>query len=860
VKKNTGFSGLVTANSMNVAFADLFQSFCEYGATRIQAHSQQETAIDNARFIKMMRDTGLLDQKFSKTKADLIFSQVKIRGKRRIPYQRFCKIALPLIATAKYPGLSAVEGVKRLVETLLTSSGPAINSNVVHRPVQAASLLSAAQASPARDTSIKQAGHLLASQASQEKSSGGDTTGESALNFIDSEQQNEQDTAQLAVDQEEISELKNIFNSFCKFGLDRLKSGNEQLMMDSAHFAKLTRDAHLLHSDGLTPAQVDLVFAKSKLKGRRTLSFDDFLRKAIPGLAVVHSPELDPLQATETLVHYLLENGAEGPTNVASVQHKANSRQIVRSMEKLSARQEQQNQERFQQQQDWLDAGEDLLDALHPNHKPSQPAQPPAPPGSTPEASASSMSLEQAGFSAQSLFLTFCNYGKSKRQCHRTGGASGVGDEAPFALDEAWETGMSSKAFAKLVKDAGLVDSKLSRTDVDLIFTKAASLQQQFEQYVHKSIISPRSPAYERELQTLGYSHANNAPLARPRAARAWIQRHTEQHPEQQFLSAECGIIKDLGKGALLGTSPDKKARAAKSGGGGAWSARTLSYATWISVAVPLIAKRRLGQSSEPMRSSMMLLNEMLQSKGPSTNSNVVHLKQKSQAILQFHHARQQQEQVEQQESQGRAQSLRQAARELLVDGQGESIAGSDPTGVLSGFGAPLRTIFEKFAVHGRSAALKKGEVTLDSVDLDTARFAKMMRDCSLLDKRRLNRAASDLVFTKCKTRASASSGVKRRTIDYKTFVLEAIPCIADLKYKETPAAAAVEALVSLIVQSDGPINNAVQHRQIDVKELVKLGRRTGREGRSSAVGSGGAPPAQEAEAGMDELMAALGV
>ena len=61
--------------------------------------------------------------------------------------------------------------------------------------------------------------------------------------------------------------------------------------------------------------------------------------------------------------------------------------------------------------------------------------------------------------------------------------------------------------------------------------------------------------------------------------------------------------------------------------------------------------------------------------------------------------------------------------------------------------------------VHGRSAALKKGEVTLDSVDLDTARFAKMMRDCSLLDKRRLNRAASDLVFTKCKARASASSG-----------------------------------------------------------------------------------------------------
>jgi hypothetical protein len=850
---------------MNVAFGELFKSFCEYGATRIQTHTQQETSIDNARFIKMMRDCGLFDQKFTKTKADLIFSQVRPRGTRRIGYQRFCKVALPLIATAKYPGISAVEGVKRLVETLLTSGGPSINSTVVHRPVHAAALLSSANPPRVRDSAIQEAGNLLA-QASQ-RSINADETDDSALGHMENEEEEEEaeeatsSGAKLGVEAEDLTHLQSIFNRFCKFGLDRAKLvGGGELTMDSFHFAKLTRDTQLLNDGKLTPAQVDLVFAKAKCKGKRTLTFDDFLRKGVPGLAVVRSPELDALEATEVLVRHVVEKGAEGPTNVASVQHKITSQQIVRSMEKMTVKQEQQNRERFQLQQDWLDAGEDLLDALHPQQKPSQPAQPPAPPGSA-EAPTSGQSLEQAGFSAQSLFLTFCHYGKSKRQCRRGGG--GVGEQLPFALEDAWETGMSSKAFAKLIVDAGIIDAKLSRTDADLIFTKAASLQQQFEQYVQKSITSPRSPAYERDLQALGYSHAHGTPLARPRAARAWIQRNAETNPDQQFLNAECGIIKDLGRGAMLGPgSPDKKARAsrggASAGGGGAWSARTLSYATWVSVAVPLLAKRRVGETEEPMRSSMMLLNQMLQSKGPSTNSTVVHLQQKSQAIQEFHRVQQQQEQVVAQEVHGRAQELQQAATSLLVDEDGTH---DGEVGSLVGLALPLRQMFERFAIHGRAAAVKKGEITPNTANLDTVRFAKMVRDCALLDKARLNRAAADLVFSKCKMAAKGAASKRARTIDYRTFVLVAIPRIADLKFKDTPATAAVEAVAALIVQSDGPVNNAIQHRQINVKELVKLGRRSGREGNSGvAIDKGGADQEGEDEAGMDQLMAALGV
>ena len=80
---------------------------------------------------------------------------------------------------------------------------------------------------------------------------------------------------------------------------------------------------------------------------------------------------------------------------------------------------------------------------------------------------------------------------------------------------------MSSKAFVKLVSDCKLIGTKgkrkLSRTDVDLIFTKAASLQQQHEQYITKSILSPRSP------------HSSSTVLPPTATCRSMVRRATQQ-------------------------------------------------------------------------------------------------------------------------------------------------------------------------------------------------------------------------------------------------------------------------------------------------------------------------------------------
>lgn len=73
----------------------VFFDFCNFGGVG----TLQE--MDNAKFSKLCRDTGIVDKEFSSTTVDLIFAKVKPRGKRTLNYNEF-QIALQKIGGKVY--------------------------------------------------------------------------------------------------------------------------------------------------------------------------------------------------------------------------------------------------------------------------------------------------------------------------------------------------------------------------------------------------------------------------------------------------------------------------------------------------------------------------------------------------------------------------------------------------------------------------------------------------------------------------------------------------------------------------------------------------------------------------------------
>jgi hypothetical protein len=77
-----------------------FEAFASFGAG-------PQTEMDNAKFIKLCKEAGLIDTKFTTTDADLLFSKIKAKGARKITFSQFADLALPEIATKKKSTLSA---------------------------------------------------------------------------------------------------------------------------------------------------------------------------------------------------------------------------------------------------------------------------------------------------------------------------------------------------------------------------------------------------------------------------------------------------------------------------------------------------------------------------------------------------------------------------------------------------------------------------------------------------------------------------------------------------------------------------------------------------------------------------------
>ncbi|BDA41253.1 probable tubulin polymerization-promoting protein family member 3 at C-terminar half [Coccomyxa sp. Obi] len=104
-----------------------FRAFAIFGAggtpKSAGAAGPKAPVLDSGRFVKLVRDSGLLDSRLTSTSVELTFSKVKAQGARKIDFAAFER-ALPLLAKEK--GV-APEEVRRAI---VLSGGPSRNTSV----------------------------------------------------------------------------------------------------------------------------------------------------------------------------------------------------------------------------------------------------------------------------------------------------------------------------------------------------------------------------------------------------------------------------------------------------------------------------------------------------------------------------------------------------------------------------------------------------------------------------------------------------------------------------------------------------------------------------------------------------------
>lgn len=103
----------------------IFHHCCTFG--RASAAGAEETRIDNANFIKMVKKApGLLTKRVTTQHVDVVFTKCKNRGERRLDYSRFLD-ALAALAAVRYPDEDPVTGfsflLSRHIFGLLASKG-----------------------------------------------------------------------------------------------------------------------------------------------------------------------------------------------------------------------------------------------------------------------------------------------------------------------------------------------------------------------------------------------------------------------------------------------------------------------------------------------------------------------------------------------------------------------------------------------------------------------------------------------------------------------------------------------------------------------------------------------------------------
>ncbi|CAK0783737.1 hypothetical protein CVIRNUC_006936 [Coccomyxa viridis] len=100
-----------------------FRAFASFGSGTPKSGTPKSAELDGKGFVKLCRDSHLLDSRLTTTAIDLIFSRVRGQGARKIDFAAFQK-ALPLLAAEK--GCRA-EDVRR---SIVLSEGPRRNSSM----------------------------------------------------------------------------------------------------------------------------------------------------------------------------------------------------------------------------------------------------------------------------------------------------------------------------------------------------------------------------------------------------------------------------------------------------------------------------------------------------------------------------------------------------------------------------------------------------------------------------------------------------------------------------------------------------------------------------------------------------------
>jgi len=114
VKKPCGGGG--------ASLQESFGQFCSFGSASAQ------TELDNAKWAKLCKDSGLIDKKFTKADMDMTFVKVVPKGKRKMAYSEFVE-ALRLVATKK--GVSSEEVSAMVAAAAPSSSGTRADTDSV---------------------------------------------------------------------------------------------------------------------------------------------------------------------------------------------------------------------------------------------------------------------------------------------------------------------------------------------------------------------------------------------------------------------------------------------------------------------------------------------------------------------------------------------------------------------------------------------------------------------------------------------------------------------------------------------------------------------------------------------------------
>lgn len=253
----------------------VFQSFNVFGGG-------DPDAMPNDRYIKLCKETGVIDKKFDSTACDLIFSKIKPMGERKIDYKMF-RECVNHIAYQKG------KEYKEMAKIIIDAGGP----------VNSGTKADAVKFHDDKNLWTGAYGEAVGRKAPVRK----DSADGSAITP--------------AKDLQSYAGLEDTFDAFCVGKITGVSSTGVE--MDGVTFSKLFKDAGLM-GDGegqINTIRVDLAFNSVKPKETRRIVYDQF-RQAVDLLSRDMGCEYADLCAKIASCKGPIFAGTEGTTFVAS--------------------------------------------------------------------------------------------------------------------------------------------------------------------------------------------------------------------------------------------------------------------------------------------------------------------------------------------------------------------------------------------------------------------------------------------------------------------------------------------------------------------------------------------------------------